>query len=299
MALLGGPQGSRKSTLRSLVAEQMGLADVVFFDADDHYAFHTHYDGLAREHGTLEAARRCSTDVEVLRTAILDEVLARRTNIMFVGPYTNQELTLGRVASFRDEGYGTEMAYTALHPALTHVGVMDRHRWALSDGPAYSFLVSLDLQQAITDGVPAIMTVVEERGLADALHVVGARGIAFSKRLVPGGTWEPARPCSEVVEETRNQLWDSATRQDFLWRRTAVATPVGESAAEWSARLARVDELAAPMLNAPDRPSAQAARKRSTTLPASRATRKGAPPPAQRPATPPAPGWESSSGRSR
>ncbi|WP_411083428.1 zeta toxin family protein [Streptomyces sp. cmx-18-6] len=319
MVILGGPQGSRKTTLRSVVAEQLELSDALLYDGDDHFAFHPHYDRLARERGALEAARLCGPDVGVLRDAILEEVLARRLNVMFIGPFTDEEYTLGRVATFRDEGYGTELAYTALHPALTEVGVMDRHRWALSEGPGYSFLVPVELQQRITEGVPAIMTVVEERRLADALHLVDAGGIAFSKRLAPDGAWEPAKLVGQAVEETRSRPWAPATREDFLARRAATATPAGESAAEWNKRLARVDALAAPMLNAPattgQTPSiAQAARGRSTTSPASGTTRKAAQPtrgsgtsparqaaapPVQRPATPPAPGRQSSSGRSR
>lgn len=301
MVLLGGPQGSRKTTLRPLVAEQLGLTgDVLYFDGDDHYAFHPHHDALAREHGVLEASRLCGPDIDVLRAAILNEVYTRRLNIMLIGPYTHQEYTLGRVASFRAEGYRTEMAYTALHPALSQVGVMDRHRRALSDGPGYSFLVSMELQQSIIDGVPAIMTVVEERGLADALHLVDAGGIAFSKHQGADGTWSPAQPAREAVEEIRHQPWDPATRQDFLQRRAAVAVPAGENAEAWGNRLTRVDELAAPMLasSARAKPSTQAARKRSTTLSPSRPTKKAAPPPTQTP-PPRAVGRESSSGRSR
>ncbi|EGX61542.1 hypothetical protein SZN_02362 [Streptomyces zinciresistens K42] len=132
MVLLGGPQGSRKTMLRTVVAEQLGLTDALLYDGDDHFALHPHYDALALEHGVLEAARLCGPDVDVIRDAILTEVLTRRLNVMFIGPYTAQEYTLGRVAAFRAEGYSTELAYTALHPALTHVGVMDRHRRALS-----------------------------------------------------------------------------------------------------------------------------------------------------------------------
>lgn len=303
MVLLGGPQGSRKTTLRPLVAEQLGLRDVVFFDGDDHFTFHPHYDALAREHGVLEAARLCKADTEVLRAKILDEVRTRRLNIMFIGPYTHEEFTLLRVAAFRADGYGTDLAYTALHQALSEAGVMDRHRHALADGPGYSFLVSTELQQQVFDGVPVIMKAVEDRGLADGLHVVGSGGVVFSKRLGPDGAWVPPRPVGEVVEKTRHLPWDAATQQGYLRRRAALATPAGESAEEWNKRLARVDERAAPMLSpaAPGerRPSVQAARKRSTTLPPSHGKKKAAPQPTDRPVPPRAPGRESSSGRSR
>ncbi|MFY0516011.1 zeta toxin family protein [Streptomyces anulatus] len=303
MVALGGPQGSRKTTLRPVVAEQLDLTDVVFFDGDDHYTYHPHYDALARGHGALEATRLCAPDIGVLRAKILDEVFARRLNIMLVGPLTDEEYTSQQVTIFRDKGYRTELAYTALHQALPQIGVMDRHRNAMTDGPGYSFLVSMELQQAVFDGVPIILTTAEDRGLVDALHVVDAGGVAFSKYRGADGIWEPSRRAREVVEEARMQPWDAATRQDFLRRRAAVQVkPAAESAEGWAKRLARVDELAEPMLasaNAGGRVSAQAARKRSATLPASRTVKKAAPPPAPRPATPPAPGRESSSGRAR
>ncbi|WP_328418493.1 zeta toxin family protein (plasmid) [Streptomyces violaceus] len=303
MVILGGPQGSRKTTLRPLVAEQLGLTDTVYFDGDDHYAFHPHYDALAREHGVLTAADLCRKDIEVLRAKILDEVQGRRLNILFVGPYTHEEYTLNRVADFQAHDYGVELAYTALHQALSEIGVMDRHRQALADGPGYSFLVSTDLQQKVFDGVPKIMTAVEKRGLADALHVVDASGVIFSKHRGTDGVWVPSRPAREVAEEARRQPWSPAVRQDFLRRRDAVATPAGESAEEWAQRLTRVDQFAAPMLGAASsatRPSAQAARKRSTTLPSPTARKSPAEsPPAQQGAPPRATGQESSSGRSR
>ncbi|MGW7343057.1 zeta toxin family protein [Streptomyces sp. NPDC054854] len=302
MVILGGPQGSRKSTLRPLVAEQLGLTDFVVWDGDDHYAFHPHYDALAQELGAPEAQGLCRPDIEALRRNILEEVHGRRLNIMFVGPYTHEGYTLDeRVAPFRDNGYATELAYTALHQALCQVGVMDRHRQALTNGPGYSFLVSLELQQIVFDGVPTIMTIAEERGLVDALHVVDAGGIMFSKHLGADGTWTPSRPAAEVVQEIRIQPWASTTRQDFLQRRSSVATSPG-NAEDWGSRLARVDELAAPMLGAeaPMRPSARAARLRSATASAARIGKKAAAPPSGHRRSPPqAPGQESSSGRSR
>lgn len=298
LILLGGPQGSRKTSLRPLVAEQLGAPDIVFYDGDDHYTFHPHYDDLARAHGVLEAARLCGPDTNYLRAMILNEVVTRRLDIMLIGPYTNQDYTLARLSEFRAAGYSAELAYTALHPALSQVGVMDRHRKAVADGPGYSFLVSMELQQLVLDGVPAIMTVVEDRKLAAALHVVDAGGIAFTKRLNETGVWVPARPVRDVVEETRQQPWDVATRQGFVERRAAVAQPVGESPEQWGQRLARVDELAAPMLAAPTRLNTQAARSRSTTV-SRPAKRSAAPPQSAGPASAPAPapGRESSSGR--
>lgn len=43
MFLPGGPQGSRKTTLGPLAAEQLGLTDVGYFDGAEHLAFHPHW----------------------------------------------------------------------------------------------------------------------------------------------------------------------------------------------------------------------------------------------------------------
>ncbi|WP_345637931.1 zeta toxin family protein [Streptomyces thinghirensis] len=305
MIILGGPQGSRKTTLRSVVAEQLGLHDnLVLFDGDDHNAFHPHYARLAREHGAPEAARRTGADIQIIRAAILDEVRDRRLSIVFVGPYTDQEYTLGRLAEFRADGYRTDVAYTALHPALSQLATMDRHLTALTDGPGYSFLVSPELLERVITNVPAVMTRIEAEQAADALHVVDAGGIAFSKQLGDEGVWVPNRPAADVVEEIRLRPWDQSVTADFLRRRDRAETaPAGEDPQLWAARLARVDELAAPMVTrqpASGRSTmAQAARKRSTTAPARGAKKAAAPPPAQRPPLHRAPGQESSSGRTR
>ncbi|MFE2053710.1 zeta toxin family protein [Streptomyces sp. NPDC059459] len=128
MVVLGGPQGSRKTTLRPVVAEQLGLGDdVVYFDGDDHNDFHPYYDRLARQHGAPEAARLIREDNEIIRGAILSEVRTRRLSIMFVGPYTHPEYTLGRLAEFRGDGYRTEVAYTASCAAATPA-----NRWTAS-----------------------------------------------------------------------------------------------------------------------------------------------------------------------
>ncbi|MGC9478816.1 zeta toxin family protein [Streptomyces sp. WG4] len=305
MVVLGGPQGSRKTTLRPVVAEQLGLGeDIVYFDGDDHNDFHPHYDQLAREHGAPEAARLIRADNEVIRAAILNEVRTRQLSIMFVGPYTDQVYTLARLAEFRGDGYRTEAAYTALHPALSQLATMDRHLTALTDGPGYSFLVSRELLERVITNVPAVMTRIEAEQAADALHVVDAGGIAFSKQLGDDGEWVPNRPAADVVEETRLQSWDQSVTADFLRRRDRAETaPAGEDPQLWAARLARVDELAAPMITrqpVSGRPTmAQAARKRSTTTPARGVKKAAAPPPAQRPPLHHAPGQESSSGRTR
>ncbi|GAA5207629.1 zeta toxin family protein [Streptomyces thinghirensis] len=304
MVVLGGPQGSRKTTLRPVVAEQLGLGeDVVYFDGDDHNDFHPLYDQLAREHGAPEAARLIREDNEVIRAAILNEVRTRRLSIMFVGPYTNQDYTLGRLAEFRRDGYRTEAAFTALHPAQSQLATMDRHLTALTDGPGYSFLVSPELLELVITNVPVVMTRIEAEQAADALHVVDAGGIAFSKQLGADGMWVPNRPAADVVEETRLRPWDQSVTADFLRRRDRAETaPAGEDPQLWAARLARVDELAAPMVTRQPsgRPTmAQAARKRSTTTPARGAKKSAAPPPAQGPPLHRASGPESSSGRTR
>ncbi|MGI5397791.1 zeta toxin family protein [Streptomyces sp. CA-251251] len=248
--LCSGPQGSRKTTLRPVVAEQLGLGDdVVYFDGDDHNDFHPHYDRLARQHGAPEAARLIREDNEIIRGAILSEVRTRRLSIMFVGPYTHSEYTLGRLAEFRADGYRTDVAYTALHPALSQLAAMDRHLAALTDGPGYSFLVSPELLERVISNVPAVVTRIEAEKAADALHVVDAGGIAFSKRLGDDSVWAPDRPTADAVEEIRLRPWGQSVTADFLRRRERVeAAPIGEDPQLWAARLARVDELAAPMI---------------------------------------------------
>ncbi|MGC5000578.1 zeta toxin family protein [Streptomyces sp. DT195] len=306
--ILGGPQGSRKTSLRSLVAEQLGLGeDVVYLDGDDLLVLHPDYDDLAVQHGAPEAARLTRLDMGVLRELLLDEVRSRRLTIMLVGPFTDAQYTADRLTEFRDAGYSPELAYTALHPALSQLATMNRHIDALTNGPGYSFLVRPALLESVIRNAPKTMARIERDRLADALHVVDAAGVAFTKRLGGDGTWRPERSAAEVIIATRAQVWPPPLKEDFLrWRARADSPPLGEDPVRWAGRLDRVDQLASPML-APSfgggaRSMARVARSRSTTVlrPAgAAATRSKAPQAGRRPSPPEAPGQERGTGRSR
>lgn len=244
--VLGGPQGSRKTTLKPVVAEQLGMHGALLLEGDDLYAFHPRYEALVDElGGTFQAAKRLSADIEFMYTETLAGVRERRADIMVVGPYTGLDFTLARIAEFKESDYRIELAYTALHPALSQLGVMHRHMQTVESGAGAGMLVSLELQEQIIRDTPAVMAEIERRGAADALHVVGSEGVVFSKHLQESGMWVPARSIAEAVEETRARPWDRDVRADFARRRATVEKGHGD---DWMPRLRSVDRLAEPML---------------------------------------------------
>ncbi|MEU1132636.1 zeta toxin family protein [Streptomyces sp. NPDC005900] len=238
--VLGGPQGSRKTTLAPLVAEQLGMSQAVRLEGDDLLSFHPHHDGLVQRTGsTFEATKMIASDHEFLYLETVTQLRKMRADVMAVGPYARADFAIPRLAEFRDAGYRTEFATTALHPALTELGVLHRHI------QGHGMLAPLDLQKRITALMPQTMTEIERIGAADALHVVGATGVTFSKDRQGDGSWVPRTPIAEAIETTRSVPWSHQVRADFMRRRQEVQHGRGEG---WSERLASVDRLAAPML---------------------------------------------------
>jgi hypothetical protein len=298
LLILGGPQGSGKTTLRRVVAEQLALGDAVIYDGDDWYDFHPHYDGLAREHGGLEAMKQCGPDVRELTRMTLDHIRQNRQNLVLVGPYTAQELTFQRIQEFPD--HRPEMAYIARHPALSQLGVVYRHHRATGpDGVGYSILPSLDLQEKVFAGVPEIMAEAERRGAVEALHVVDRSGVVFTKQRAPDGRWTPVTDIQEVVQSARHQPWSTEERDHFERQRAEVENTSGD---QWRERLESIDRLAAPMLAPPREASTtpQSAESRHGLAPGqtrpsiadaarSRSTTGGKPPTGKGPAPQPGP----------
>ncbi|WP_330346637.1 zeta toxin family protein (plasmid) [Streptomyces europaeiscabiei] len=257
-AVFGGAQGSRKTTLKPVVARSLGMQGALLLEGDDLFAFHPRYEQLVSELGdTFQAGKKVSSDIEFMYTETLAGVRERHADVMVVGPYTGLDFTLSRIAEFKESGYQVELAYTALHPALSQLGVMHRHMQTVEAGAGAGMLVSLELQEKVIKDTPVVMAEIERRGVADALHVVGPEGVVFSKRRQEAGTWVPARSIAEVVEETRARPWDRDVRADFARRRAAVEHGQGD---DWIARLRSVDRLAGPMLRETTEAEVQASR---------------------------------------
>lgn len=88
--LLGGGQGSGKTTALSLVASQLGLPHAFLFEGDDFYDYHPSHTDLRRQAGgdVAQAMRQCFKDVEALRNRTLDYLLDNRMDLIRVGPMT-------------------------------------------------------------------------------------------------------------------------------------------------------------------------------------------------------------------
>lgn len=240
--LLGGPQGSGKTTTLPTVARQLGLEQATRIDGDDLFDFHPRYDALARERGALGAAKACAGDFDQFMELALSTVRDQRQDLILVGPYTHPELTFARLREFTGEGYRAELAYMALHLAETQLSTMHRHQRAMEAGVGYSFLVPVEMQQSVFDGVPVMLAQAEKNHAASALHLIDRQGVVFSKALTDG-VWHPATPATVVLETTRGRPMQPEEAALFQQRREAVGRV--SYSEDWTARLASVDRLAA------------------------------------------------------
>ncbi|MGX9891191.1 zeta toxin family protein [Streptomyces sp. NPDC002276] len=264
--ILGGSQGSGKTSALPLIAQQLDMPQAFRFEGDDILRVHPQFEPIARDHGVMEAYQRTGQDYTELVRMTLEELRDLRRDTILVGPYTDPNATFGRIAEFTAVGYRPEAAYMAVHPARSQLGVLHRHHQALADGIDYSFAVPLELQQRIYENTPLIMAQAQRENRVEALHVSDRTGIVLSTRRQPDGTWAPPVDIRQAVEDHRSRPWDRETRADFTRRRDEIRPTL--TGAEWAERLASVDRLAAPMLGGTGQRQsvANAAVSRSTTV---------------------------------
>ncbi|MFE3502972.1 zeta toxin family protein [Kitasatospora sp. NPDC059160] len=248
MVILGGPQGSRKTTMRTAVPQQLGIADPVVLDGDDVFAYLPGYARMAREDGMLAAMRHFSPVAGQLTERVRQHAIDHRQNIVLVGPHTGIEYTSGVVQKFSAAGYRCELAYTAMHPAMSELGVMHRYQEAIGpSGIGYAILPPLEMQATVYANVGPVLAAAKSWPGVEAIHVADpiAGRIADSQRRQADGGW-PAQPDQQqVLEETRHQLWSAPTRELFDQWRAEAADGAGD---QWPERLASVDRKAAAQL---------------------------------------------------
>ncbi|TLQ38942.1 zeta toxin family protein [Streptomyces marianii] len=243
---LGGEMGSGKTTARGLVAQQLGLQDAVLIEGDEYFDFHPDYHGLVREFGEISAAMRlCRPDVEALRELTRQYARENRLNVVIIGPLGLPAYVEPYITAFREADYRVELAYMATHPALCELSVVGRHFDGLRDFGVLEILPDRHIVENVRSGVVEMLHIAEERGLADALHVITRQGVAFSKERDARDGWQPQTPIREAFEARRSQPWDQETKAFYVERRVQLES---SPRTEWGDRLARTDQAAAPML---------------------------------------------------
>ncbi|MFK0294787.1 zeta toxin family protein [Streptomyces sp. NPDC090442] len=246
LLVLGGPQGSRKTSLRTTVPEQLGIHDPVIVDGDDFYSFLPEFDPYAREVGMLAAMKHFNPAVKELTRMTREHVRQHSQNVVLVGPYTAADFTRGILDNFPN--HRRSLAYTAMHPALSQLGTMHRHHQATQPGGiGYAVLPSIELQSAIFTNTRTMLDTAQSWDSVSALYVVDPLNgrVAGSQERGPGGRWQPGPDIRAVLDQTRYQPWSEATRALYREWRAEAETANGD---RWVERLASVDQLAAPML---------------------------------------------------
>ncbi|MFD7778848.1 zeta toxin family protein [Streptomyces sp. NPDC059753] len=134
LLILGGPQGSGKTSTLPTIQRQRGMTGAVRIDGDDIMAVVPGFEETARGHGGIEAHRQSNASFQILMRRLLQDAREARIDVILVGPYTHAEGTRAVIEPFRSDGYSVEMAYMGEHPATSELGVMHRHFHALQDG---------------------------------------------------------------------------------------------------------------------------------------------------------------------
>jgi hypothetical protein len=237
LLVIGGLPGTRKSSLSTTIANQLGIHDAVILDGDDLDAVLPGFDAVARESGWDAASDRFAAARNYLYDRVLEHTRDRRQHLVCVGGFISGGFVSDYSARFPDRRQ--DVAYTAMHPALAQLGVMYRHHLNRRTP-----LPLLSRQQADRDRLRDLLEQPPGWDHVSAVHVVDSlSGRVAGSRGLRNGRWQPGTDLARLLDDISARPWDASTRETFHRWRAAVAGAAPGSG--WAEHLASVDRLAA------------------------------------------------------
>ncbi|MEU3433106.1 zeta toxin family protein [Streptomyces sp. NPDC006863] len=271
--LIGQP-GAGKSRVTEMVAEKLnrqgGFADI---DSDLYKPYHPAYDDLMAEDDTLMAAYT-RADGRAWMALAEEYVRSHGLNAVIQETSQNPEAVADKMRAYRANGFRVEALFMGVSKAESDQGVCNRYATQRADGRGGRLTVRANADESF-HGIPILADLVDRDALAHQSSVFrrGEGEPRYSNSLDASDQWTAPPATRENVDAERSrplppdQSRGFADTQILLRALTDIPDP------EWPDRLDEIERNAAPLLrpadarrlSIPARPSAAAARSRSTT----------------------------------
>ncbi|MCX4546553.1 zeta toxin family protein [Streptomyces sp. NBC_01565] len=273
VVLIGQP-GAGKSRLTNLVGDILnqhgGFVDI---DSDLYKPYHPAYDALMAQDDTLMAAYT-RADGRAWMGLAEEYVRDHRLHAIVQETSQNAAAVEEKMRSYRAAGSRVEALFMGVAKPVSDQGIFKRYIEQLADrgqgrltvqaNADESFLGILDLADRVDGGRLADLAGVYRRGESKML---------YSNTLDAAGQWVDLPALRTRLEEERARPLTESESADFVDTQLLLREATRPLGPEWSARLARIEQKAAPLLTprqarrlAPTRVSSAAARWRSTTM---------------------------------
>lgn len=272
--LIGQP-GAGKSRVTEMVAEKLnlqgGFADI---DSDLYKPYHPAYDDLMAEDDTLMAAYT-RADGRAWMALAEEYVRSHQLNAVIQETSQNPEAVADKMRAYRAHGFRVEALFMGVSKAESDQGVCNRYATQRADGRGGRLTVRANADESF-HGIPVLADLVDRDALAHQSSVFrrGEGEPRYSNTLDASDRWSAPPATRESVETERSRPLPPDQSRGFADTQLRLRALTDIPDPEWPDRLNEIERNVAPLLrpadarrlSIPTRPSASAARSRSTTV---------------------------------
>ncbi|MFJ8335384.1 zeta toxin family protein [Streptomyces sp. NPDC094437] len=273
VVFLVGQPGAGKSRVTEMMAAQLnqhgGFVDV---DSDLYKPYHPAYAALMAQDDTLMAAYT-RADGRAWMAKAEQYVRDQGLNAIIQETSQNAEAVETKMHAYREAGARLEGLFMGVPKALSDQGIAARYFEQLADRGQGRLTVQANADESF-DGILDLADRIDQAALVDLASVYrrGESKPRYINQLDSTATWSDSPALRQSVETERSRPLTSAESDGFVNTQLRLREVSRDLGGEWPARLETIEAQARPLLTAaagarlgPARPSAAAARARSTT----------------------------------
>ncbi|GAB7109608.1 hypothetical protein JCM4814A_79230 [Streptomyces phaeofaciens JCM 4814] len=185
----------------------------------------------------------------------------------------NARAVEAKMRAYRDGGARVEGLFMGVPQPMSNQGIVARYFEQLADRGQGRLTVQANADESY-QGILALADLVDRGTLVDLASIYrrGESNPRYTNSLDELGNWIDAPALRAALEAERTRPWTGPESEAFVTTQLRLREAGRGLGGEWSARLARIEEQARPLLTpeaaarlSPARQSAAAARSRSTT----------------------------------
>lgn len=264
--LIGQP-GAGKSRVGQLLAttlnERGGFVDV---DSDLYKPYHPEYRNLLAQDDKLMAAYTRADGRRWMAQAH-EHVRDHRLNAVIQETAQNPQAVAQTMRAYREAGFRVEALAMGVSEAMSNQGIINRYHEQVKERGAGRLTVQANADESYR-GIVGLAKLVDDQRLVDQASVFrrGEGQARYRNELDEHGGWREPPGFAGAIEAERARTWSKSETQDFMRTQRKLRAELGP---DWTARLDRIDRLAAPLMSqrAPVPPTAEELARRNLSGP--------------------------------
>lgn len=247
--LIGQP-GAGKSRLTEMVAgvlnQHGGFVDV---DSDLYKPYHPAYDALMTQDDTLMAAYT-RADGRAWMAQAEEYVRSHKLHAIIQETSQNAQAVEDKMLAYRRAGARVEALFMGVPKAMSDQGIGSRYFEQLADRGQGRLTVQSNADESY-HGILVLADSVDDGVLAHVASIYrrGESTPRYTNAMDKSGDWASPPALADALRAERNRPWTAVESEAFVATQIRLREVSRDLGPEWSERLNRIEEHAAPLLS--------------------------------------------------